>query len=215
MRLLLADSDAAILLAASGLFGQLLGTLDLDLAHARRLDALPHMLRKGRMRRKYGEFVETILAWCESVAPIDDAVADCEIRQLLVRDNIDPGEASLFALLFENPGYLLTTADKRSLRELASSEDLQVVRRSLAGRVICLEAAIEILVGKLGIRRVAEAFTPLRPYNRTLGVFFSRGEETREADCLEALHSYIQELTLDVGPNFLFRGGKGTPTASQ
>lgn len=206
MRLLLVDSDAAILLAASGLFGQLLEALDLEVAQARRLDALPHMLRKSRKARKYRDLMEILLDWCEKVAPIEDAAEDDEVRQLLVRDDIDPGEAGLFALLYENPGYLLTTGDKRSLRELASSEDLQVVRQSLSGRVICLETAVELLVAKLGIQRVAEAFTPLRPYNRTLSVIFSRGEETSETDCLEALRSYIRELTEDVGPDFLFSG---------
>jgi hypothetical protein len=204
VRLLLVDSDAAILLAASGLFGELLEALGLDFARARRLDALSHMLRRGQKAQKYRDLKEILLDWCEKVAPLKEAPENDEIRQLLVRDDIDPGEAVLFALLYENPGYLLTTGDKRCLKELASGEDLCDVQRSLSGRVICMETAIEILVARLGIRRVAAAFTPLRPYNRTLSVIFSRGEETSETDCLEALRSYIRELTEDVGPDFLF-----------
>ena len=162
------------------------------------------MIRRGKLKRKYKDFQEKVLLWCDRVPYLTDE-QNTEVFQLLVRDEIDIGEADLLSRLFENSDYLLLTGDKKALRALATNEDLKGIRQGLSGRVICLEVAIEILVRKVGVKKVAAAFAPLCPHNQTLGIVFSRGEETAEADCLSALCSYVNELGREVDPGFLYR----------
>lgn len=205
--LLLVDSDCFVLLGISGLLLDGIRCLGFDPNRARRLDALPYMLRRGRLARRYPEeHLLEVRSLCDDVEPLTESAADARIRQALAEtDAIDVGEAELFALMTEKPGYYLSTGDKRSLIALATSPDLREVYRAVKGRVICVETLLERLVKSQGIAPVAKAVTPLRPFDRMISAIFSRDEATPEAACLEGLASYVRDLESKIGPGFLMR----------
>ena len=60
-----------------------------------------------------------------------------------------------------------------------------------------------MLVEHDGIEKVAKALTPLRSVNKTLSVVFSRGQATTRDHCLEAVDSYLKDLTQHVWDDFL------------
>ena len=205
-RLLLVDSDIFIILSAAGVFERTAEVLAFDLADVRRLPALERQLRRGtEFRRKYpSEVRDAALSSALRVPALTERPRDTGILdQLRPVSDIDEGEAVLYALMCERPSYLLASGDKRAMRALAARAEVRNVRDALAGRIICLEAAVRALVRRDGVAQVADAFTPLRSVNQTLSVVFSQGSATTERDCLTALDSYLRDLKNDLGDDFL------------
>lgn len=206
--LLLVDSDLFILLSAAGLLDELADSLGMDLRDVRRLDPLPHQLRKGkRFADKYPQRIRTrVLGDCDRIQALTDRLENDEFQQAIVDTaDIDVGEAHLFALAAERPVYLLASGDKRALRALGRSPALSSVRNALAGRVLCLETALAILAGHLGLRNLAKALTPLRDVNKSIRIIFSAGEATDRQHFQDALDSYLHDLEEDVGKDFLMK----------
>lgn len=201
------DSDVFVLFGMSGLLFDAIETCGFEAGRTRRLAALPHMIRRGPLARKYpDDGCQRVLALCNQVEPLIEAATASHTRQVLAGvDNIDVGEAELFAIMAERPEFRLLTGDKRSLVALASTPELHSLYRSLSGRIICLEVAIERLIREMGAAPIARALTPLRKYNRMLSAVFSRGEETPVEDCLDGLSSYINDLVRKTGPSLLLR----------
>ena len=74
-------------------------------------------------------------------------------------DQIDEGEALLFAKLAEGSASLLATGDQRSLIALGNAEGLDGFRDQIRGRVVCLESALLLLVQSLVRNRWAKRFS--------------------------------------------------------
>jgi hypothetical protein len=149
---------------------------------------------------------QRVLRLCDRVQALIEPPSDRNIRKMMLGvDDIDPGEADLFALLVERPAHLLMTGDKRAILALASVDTLGPLCKSICGRVICLEVAIQHLIREKGMDSIAHAIAPLRKYNRMIGAVFSSGENTSEQDCLAGLSSYVKDLVRKTGPSFLFR----------
>ena len=206
--LLLVDSDVFILLSAAGLLGELASALGIALDDVRRLDPLPHQLRRGkRFTEKYPEDVRSrVLRDCARILPLMDRPENDDILQTLADTTaIDAGEALLLALAAERPVYLLATGDKAALRALGQSPALAPLRRALAGRVLCLETALMVLAGRMPVRNLARAFTPLRDLNTTIRIIFTAGEATDPKHFQDALDSYLRELETYVGKDFLMK----------
>ena len=91
------------------------------------------------------------------------------------------------------------------MRALCSNPALRDIRMAIAGRVICMETIIRELVAADGVRSTAEAFAVVREANATLRVVFSERNTASGRQCLEALDSYLSELTGELGPDFLYQ----------
>lgn len=87
---------------------------------------------------------------------------------------------------------------------LAMADDLRDIRNAIAGRIVCLESIIQLLVKHDGIVPVAMAFSHLRPLNTMLRVVFSEAGSTSKETCLDYLDSYLADLSGKVGDDFLY-----------
>lgn len=201
---MLLDSDAFIILGASGLIKAAGEVFGLDLTRLRRLFPLPLMLEKGKLARKYPPAIrEKVRSWCSVVEPVREAPSASTRQRLVGRSYIDDGEELLFGLAFENADHLLVTNDKAALRALCSAPDLADFSKALSGRVACLESVLQALLRNLGVKALSEAVTPIRPHNGMLNAIFSMGTETPLEDCMAGLSSYIEHLRSELGPGFL------------
>ena len=210
--LLLVDSDLFILLSAAGVLGEFAASLGLALADVRRLDALPHQLRRGkRFAEKYPQDVRSsVLRDCDRTQAVTDRPENDDFLQALAdTPGIDVGEALLLATAAERPVYLLASGDKRALRLVGARPELRAIRDALAGRILCLETALNALARRIGLPAVARAFTPVRALNITLRVVFAAGESTQPDHFKEAVDSYLLDLEEDVGAGFLMHPEDG------
>jgi hypothetical protein len=195
MRLLF-DTDLFCKLGVSGLIDPTLAMLKVDHADCRRLPALPHMLRRGSLVRRYGaERCSTLLGVAESIGPLPSASAEW-LEPLRPLSNVDPGEVQLLAVAAES-SLLLVSGDKRALREAAALGDYQ---RALAGRVVTFEAALLGLVEEIGVDRLREALKPLET-DMVVKICFSAGA----GDPAGGLRSYFSNLQGELAPLVLWQ----------
>ncbi len=205
-RLLFVDSDAFVLLAGASMLEACAGSLGVHRSNIRRLDALPHMLRKGRLPRTYpAEVIAAAMASCTAIAPLTAAPSEQSSAWVTDAPGIDSGEAFLFAHMLDNPRALLLSGDKRALRALVGTASLAAVATSVAGRIVCVEAALSLLVRDRGILGVSQAFQPLLTASATLRVVFSEALSTDQDQCLVALDAYFRHLNADTGGALLWR----------
>jgi len=212
-RLMLVDSDIFIILAAAGVLETAASLLEFEPEDIRRLPALENQLTRGRaFRKNYPRQIrQAALRACSCIRPIEQRPSDPRtLDQLAAVSDIDLGEALLYALAAERPAYILASGDKRAMRALARDTRLKNIRDALAGRLLCLEAAVAMLVRRGDITALAKAFAPLCSVNAVLRVAFSRGAATTTKQCLQALRTYLEELESEVGSDLLLiPRGKG------
>ena len=204
-RILLIDSDIFVLLSAAGLLDDLVACLGFELSGVRRLDALPHQLQRGRSFRRYGEAARSeALTRCHEVRSIEDRPTSSEHWEKLISVNdIDEGEAFLFAKLAEASASLLTTGDQRSLIALGKAEGLNSFRNQIRGRVVCLESALLLLVQSVGAQSVGEALQRLRGVNTKIDVLFGYKTEFVEEEIVRQLSSYLKDFREKLADDYL------------
>lgn len=184
------------MLAAGRLLDAAVRLFGADLSGCARLPALPHMLRKGRLRKKYGDQIsDHLIPIADSIPVIDQPEAQWLDRLTLVQD-IDPGEAQLFALAAEKR-LAVITGDKRALRAL---KDVPGFADALAGRIVVLEAILIALCARLGPTVVSAWAQPLATHDGMIRVCFSPGNP----DPKDALLSYYQNLVTELDPLVLW-----------
>ena len=194
---LLIDTDAFCKLAIGGVINDSVRLLDADLATCGRLPALPYMLRRGRLRARYGPEL------CDALIPLVDTMPIVEVSSRLYLDQlaaipeIDPGEAQLFAKMAGTELHLIT-GDKRSVRALKSVSDLTHV---LAGRIIVLESILLALCEDLGLKEIQERTNELRHLDNVVQVCFSEPNDDPEG----CLASYFSQLVKEVQPLHLWQ----------
>jgi len=119
---LLIDTDVFCKLTVCGLLSDAIGLLNAGISDCARLPALQHMLRKGKLRKLYGDqAADSMIPVAEQIANIP-APNTAWLNKLVQIQAIDPGEAQLFASAAES-GLLVLTGDKRSLQALKSVAD--------------------------------------------------------------------------------------------
>ena len=204
---LLIDTSAFVLLAGAGLLARAIDLLDIASHDVRRLPALPHQLKRGqRFKKHYSEgTLSRAVILCERIASVQDVPDARTQEQLLGVPEIDDGEAILFALVAEKPFLYLASDDKRSMIALASDESVRAIRDRVAGRVMCLETIVELLVQHDGVEDVAARLNAVRDASTMLRVVFSQGAATSADTCREGLQSYLKDLERQVGTDFLYQ----------
>lgn len=203
MRALL-DTDAFCKLAVAGVLHEAIRLLGVDLQECGRLPALPYMLRRGRLRKVFGENA------CDALIPVAESVplavqpGDLWLDKLTPIPAIDPGEAQIFAAAAEAE-LILVSGDKRALRAL---KDVAGFADALAGRIVTLEAILIALCDQLGPEEVQHRVRALIASDKMVSVCFSAGNP----DPRSALLSYQQDLESQLHPLVLWnpRQGDGT-----
>ena len=189
---LLVDSDVFCKLGMGSLLGEALAVLGADIGDCSRLPALPHMLRRGKLIRKYGaEACANILPVAERMQSIP-APDPLWLDRIVSVPTIDPGEALLFAVAAQ-AGLIIITGDKSSLRAL---KNIDGYPEALAGRIVVLEAILLALCDRLGHAEVRRRLCFLIPNDKTLQVCFSAGNP----DPRSALESCYRDLVSEVSP---------------
>ena len=77
------------------------------------------------------------------------------------------------------------------------------LRKRVAGRLICLESVLKLLVDRNGAKATAQAFRALRTH-RTIGVLLSEPQARSDEVCREGIDSYLDELIRNTGKDFLY-----------
>ncbi len=193
---LLIDTDAFCILATGQLLDDAVSLFGADLSGCARLPALSHMLRRGRLRKKYGDHIsDQLIPIADSIPVIDQPEAQW-LDRLTPVQNIDPGEAQLFSLAAEKR-LAVITGDKRALRAL---KDVPGFADALAGRIVVLEAMLIALCARLGTTVVSARVQPLVTHDSMIRVSFS----SSNPDPREALLSYYQNLVTELDPLVLW-----------
>lgn len=189
---LLIDTDAFCKLMVSELLHDAVRALGANLESCFRLPALPHMLRRGRVRRRYGaEACDSMVRLAMTLPTIPQPSAEW-LGPLAAIQEIDPGEALIFATAAESGGTVVS-GDKRAL---ASLKDLQGHREALTGRVVVFEAVLLRLCHDLGADVVRHRVQPLETLDSVVRVCFS----SQGSDPEEGLLSYFDDLRGAVSP---------------
>ena len=198
----LVDTDAFCKLGLADLLTDAAASLGAQLTDCCRLPALPHMLRRGSIPKRFGD------ANCQSLLEIANAIAPLQsspsawLERFLAVPGIDPGEAQLFSAAADQKLYVLS-GDKRALRSIGNVEG---AAEALSGLIVTLEAVLIALHDSIGSDALRTRVAPLRPFDTTVGICFSDGN----ADSLSATWSYYNSLASEVAPLTLWRPPSGT-----
>ncbi len=193
---LLVDTDAFCKLGLAGLLPDAVQILGSTLSECERLPALPFMLRKGGLRNRIGAAV------CDSLLPLAEDMPSLQLPSLAwleplsVIDDVDPGEAQLFAAAAEF-NLMVLSGDKRALRAIANMRGLH---ERLAGSVCVVEANLLALCERLDPRELRERIAPLIAIDKMVEACFSSGS----ADPREGLRSYLGAIVAEVAPLILW-----------
>ena len=198
---LLVDTDAFCKLSVGGVLDDALHLLQVKPEECGRLPALPHMLRRGQLRRRLGDQVCERLLPIAMKLPLAPQPSPTWLDKLALIPDIDPGEAQLFAAAAEST-LLVLSADKRALRSL---KDISDVADGLRGRVVTLEAIFIALCDRHGAENVRARVSDLTNHDTMIKVCFSHGTP----DPVSALSSYLQTLETELAPLTLWSARQG------
>lgn len=189
---LLVDTDVFCKLGIANLLEDAARIFGTSLQECGRLPALPFMLRRGRLRKLFGDSA------CDALIPVADSMPEVPqpgvawLEKLTAIEAIDPGEVLIFARAGEC-GLLFWSGDKRALRALKAIEDFIP---ALAGHVVVLEAIMLALCDRLGHEEMRQRIAPLAEVDRMVEVCFSSGNP----DHSTALLSYYRALEIELAP---------------
>lgn len=192
---LLIDTDAFCKLGIAGLLEDAVAQLGLRLADCGRLAALPYMLRRGRLLRRYG--VDT----CRSLTASAMTIPVCPqpraefIDPFTQNEAIDPGEAELFAAAIEFD-LLVLSGDKRAIRSLKNTT---AVHQMLAQRILVIDAILLELCDRLGPAELRRRVAPLVAHDQLVAICFGAANSDPHAGLL----SYYEDLVAEVQPLLL------------
>jgi hypothetical protein len=194
---LLVDTDAFCKLAAADLLDEVLALLGVSRAQCAVLPALPYMLERGRLRKRYGDFESARLRKLADEFPVAPDSSSTWLDALTAESSIDPGEAQLFALAAEH-GIRILTGDKRALEALAKVNN---IHPHLSGNVITLEAVLSGLAEQVPDAQLRRMGSVLGQHDQMAkAVFASTG-----SDLGEALDSYVRDVESRAKPLLLWR----------
>lgn len=194
---LLVDTDAFCKLGVATLLCDAISVFGAGLSECGRLPALPYMLRRGSLTRRYGT------STCNSLNALVDTTTVCPLPsaalldQLVSNDGLDPGEAQLMACAAEF-GVPVISGDKRAVRALKNTPSLHA---ALAERVVVLEAILLLLCEQLGLDELRRRVAPLVPHDKSVRVCLSAGV----SEPTVALRSYYSNLAQEARPLLLWR----------
>ncbi len=196
MRLLI-DTDVFCKVGQCGFLDDVLAIFGATKSDCGRLAALPHMLKRGRLRKQLGVAVcDNLISQAEALPVLPDPELSL-LDMLNPIADIDPGEAQIFALAAQRT-LMVITGDKRALSAVKS---LGFFCEKLNGRVVVLEAILIHLTSQLGVEFIRHRIKPLRSIDTCIRICFS----SNNADPIAGLKSYYAALAKDVEPLRLWK----------
>lgn len=193
---LLIDTDMFCKLGMADLLTESVDLFGASLAECARLPALTHMLRRGQLRRHYGDDVcDRLLPLADTVPAVGSASSEW-LDKFVPIESIDAGEAQLLSIAAEH-GLVLMSSDKRAVRALSAVPDIQA---PLSGRVCVLEAVLLALCERYGVDEIRKRVAALSVKDQMVRMCFSLGG----SDPREGLFSYLRNIADDVSPLILW-----------
>jgi hypothetical protein len=194
---LLIDTDAFCKLAAADLLDEALALLGVNRTQCAVLPALPYMLERGRLRKKYGDVESGRLRKLADEFPVAPNSSSKWLDVLSAESSIDPGEAQLFALAAEHDIRILT-GDKRALEALAKVSD---IHSHLSGSVVTLESVLTGLNEQLPETLLRQKGKVLGEHDQMAKAVFG----STASNLGEALDSYLRDVESRTQPLRLWR----------
>ncbi len=194
------DTDAFCKLGGADLLEATAELFGCRLVDCARLPALPYMLKRGRLRRRFGDTA------CDALLPVATAMPEAPAASAVSLDllrgvpDVDPGEAQLLALVAERGDYLVT-GDKRALRSVTF---LPAFPQRLAGKVVLPEALLHELCCRKGEAFVRTRVSTVLEVDTMLQVCFSAGNP----DAKTALKAYVEESRRELRVLALWTGSE-------
>ena len=203
-RLLCIDSDIFAILAVAKRLDRAAELLGFLPASLRRLPALEHMLARQSSFAQFDQVQKsTILSAAQKIPPFTDSPTSKSVHQKLsTTPGIDPGEATIFAVMTEQPILWVASGDSRCMKSLCANANLADVRNAVASRTICLEAVIYLLIQADGYPETAAALSCVRGH-RTVRCLFPDNVSCKPDLPLEGVSSYLRSLCSELGRGFL------------
>jgi hypothetical protein len=149
------------------------------------------------LRTQYGaKECDALIALAEAI-PICAQPPDFWLDKLTPIQDIDPGEAQLFAAAAE-ASFLVMSGDKRALRALKAVEGFA---DALRGRVVTVEASLLGLCARLGPETVRRRIVAATASDTIIRICFS----TDNPDPQGCLRSYYDRLADELQPLSLWK----------
>jgi hypothetical protein len=114
--------------------------------------------------------------------------------ELLVSVLVDPGDAQLLRIAYEDQSATLATGDRRFLQLLSTTPTCEAVRDAVAGRVACFESILLELIDLHSFEWVRDRVAPMHEKDGMLRLVFSGGAAAVETTVIEGLRSYSRDL---------------------
>lgn len=189
---LLVDTDIFCKLGIADLLDEALGEFEATRADCLRLPALPYMLRRGSLVRRFGQDqCARLQELASTLAPLGTP-SDEWLSVLVEVHAVDAGEAQLLATAAGGRAILFS-GDKRALRAVAG---IPGIHEPLRGRVVVLEALLLALCQRYGADRIRGSVASLTAYDHAIRICFS----ATNPDPATALRSYFDHLSAEVAP---------------
>jgi hypothetical protein len=205
------DNDIIHKLVALNLFYDAIDALDIDRSNMQVLPTARYVFPKLKKKAKqYSDLVWdaaiAVVNGCQPISSELNAEYLIELEYLQgFRDEIHAGERELILATRSAPDFLLLTGDKVCMRALPQLK-AEIYGR-LAGRVICFEQVVLLLIRRLGFERVKVQVVPMRECDTALRACFGSGERATEENVVMAWEGYVEELRR-LAPGLLADMGK-------
>jgi len=202
--IILLDSDAFALLAVSDLIHHLPTVYNTKLNAFRRLGAIQAQMQRQSFQNYSAPDCKKVFSWTKKIASVDAEPRSPSLEAFLEdEDSIDEGEAVLFSLLIDNPGWRMVTGDLKALTALATSVHLESSRAKLKGRIACVESIIAELRKKIGYENVMKALVPHAAKRAVIESLFPHGDKTVQVICESAELEVLQTIQGPMNVGFL------------
>jgi len=193
------DNDVILKLTTYRMLDEALDCLKIDRSDIRVLASARYFFEKNKgVRKKHSDAtIASAIEFVKSCVAISSQNND-EYRLLAeqIKNDIDPGEATLIAATFQESASLLATGDKRCLKALANTECLDFIHKGLQGRVTCLEQIICKSIEIKGFDWVLDRVIPNLDCDKALKSAFGSGSYSQCEAVLGTLNGYIQDLQI-------------------
>jgi len=193
---LLIDTDAFCKLAICDLLEAAVDELGGNLRTCGRLPALPYMLQRGKLPTKYGASTCSTLESIANRMPVVHSTNGSILDQFLQVNEIDAGEALLFAQSIEGEIPLIT-GDKRALLALKKVNGIAAL---LSNRIVTLEAILLALCNTHSPTTIHSNITPHTSVDKVFRICFP----ARTIDPTPCLQSYFSDISNAVSPIHLW-----------
>lgn len=203
---ILIDNDAVLKLSAFKLLDHAIRLTGGETCETLVLDSAKYYIRRkqDKLRHKYtASGVESALKFVEQCSSIEAAPDSIVFSTLNAIENIDPGEAILFATAHTDTDACILTGDKRSLVAVASNDGAKPTYASLKSRVVCLESILIGLIIHLGFDEVKTQIIAVHDCDTAIRAAFGSGVDATEIRVLETLRAYQSDLEKKVGEGWL------------